>query len=1135
MNGELEAATIRICNNNVGVAGAGLLIDESHFLTCAHVLNYAQGRLADCQRNPEGAFQVDFPLVAPNLFLLTEVVEWHPRQQNGTGDIAVLRLTQDVTLPSGTSPAWIIPITEVNGHQCHAYGYPQHYEIPGRWSKGILSKQNQLGWFQIDSQNSQENFISKGFSGGGVWDEKLKGVIGIVVAADEHIKLSTMISIDQLCTTWTPLRSIISENLKKRWFAWEIEQRVDVQQDLVGYLANNEHETSLQRHWQQFITQPGWHETQRKQVGRIIDQAAKHPTLQWLVSALNTVDWSARYGQILLSLREIRLDQALSDVSEIIRKLEETKRQPTNHSPAHEDESANLDPFAIEGWQQLRRHLHALRIALENPEFSRCFLVLGSFGAGKTYFIHSLLSRDQSHTKEHLVIPLRPTISPLSLEQMILKAISEASKSNIPTLAAFNQILEIDEEAGRERHHSPPVRLVLAIDDLQEWERIRPSFKNELIDFVDRHTHLHSLSWVIALQDTHYEMAVQSSKGFWKAYGFNFSAIKIARSQARFTPGILVQTPSIGNWVVLDDVNRILRTGSSILKRELDLDQLSLDFASDTDPSLRLISNPFIAIILLALRSELKIERLMTLNYIQFVSRFWELRALSLDCSSINLNQLKAAIYFITYSMARSGEVAPLLTRLVNEVVALAQDRSELQKRALTETAIETFVQANLLARVGIESQEIPDLVEERILLKFETFWELHLARRYREDESLINIGVRNAIAAWQDRIRAMAVDHIRDGTYEFFLLLMSEKDSQGRQPDEALITQLWFWGLEQDGSIASSVWFAGVKGTETTQHLLVNWIQTNPDKRWERRALQGYLQFLTEVRSNLLATPDRFHMAQAHYQSIKDTELVEYFTYLTACLMDQIGDTMTLVKCLPHFTGCEVMGNERELAELAVSALWQLAEKNPDAALNTIFVYVKHESRAWSKRNADGINTEQWVSRTFRQWILFHFTHLVVNTLGLRNAYLFFERADWWSRQKAGSSIHRHIWLEMEREATISLGYRYRIVARREIFDSDKPSKEAVTLANPSDRIGKEASEMRIILSRLVDKGKKRDRELAFHIIRHTRPAIATEKTVVDSTLQPYLLAIYEDKQLVELRDKFKGFFEENLRNEYQ
>src|SRR5215831_3402224 len=117
----------RVLQAGQGVAGAGVLIDKRHVLTCAHVVNQALSRGEEEQDPPDGEIQLDFvEAKADPLDARVVVGGWVPIDPSGGGDVAVLEL--DVEAPPGARPARLRQPPRLWGHRFDTYGYPRGYD-----------------------------------------------------------------------------------------------------------------------------------------------------------------------------------------------------------------------------------------------------------------------------------------------------------------------------------------------------------------------------------------------------------------------------------------------------------------------------------------------------------------------------------------------------------------------------------------------------------------------------------------------------------------------------------------------------------------------------------------------------------------------------------------------------------------------------------------------------------------------------------------------------------------------------------------------------------------------------------------------------------------------------------------------
>lgn len=206
MRPQIESSFVRIRNSSGDTAGAGFLADERHVVTCAHVVDDALGRKRNTYPLPATLIPLDLPFVKPGSIYHARVIVWQLLDASGKGDIAVLELMEPPELPHATDRCRLVLTDDVMGHVCYAFGYPEHYEGVGRWSAGILIRRNAFGWIQIENKEAQKHFVTKGFSGGPVWDEQVQGIVGIVVAADPRVEVSAMIPTAMLLAAWPDLR-----------------------------------------------------------------------------------------------------------------------------------------------------------------------------------------------------------------------------------------------------------------------------------------------------------------------------------------------------------------------------------------------------------------------------------------------------------------------------------------------------------------------------------------------------------------------------------------------------------------------------------------------------------------------------------------------------------------------------------------------------------------------------------------------------------------------------------------------------------------------------------------------------------------------------------------------------------------
>ncbi|MFF8563656.1 trypsin-like peptidase domain-containing protein [Streptomyces albidoflavus] len=202
----LDAALLRVRDGRGHGVGVAFMVSDVLALTCAHVVQAALGTTSDEAPDAAARVQVDLPLVpAPQRdagapVATARVEHWVPPRAPAKGpsvpaartesrpgradavlpaDVAVLRL--EAPLP-GARPVQLVESDALWGHPLRAYGLPAG-RPGGVWHAGVLRGRQADGWVQADLAGDGYP-VSRGFSGGPVWDDRLSGVVGMVTVAE---------------------------------------------------------------------------------------------------------------------------------------------------------------------------------------------------------------------------------------------------------------------------------------------------------------------------------------------------------------------------------------------------------------------------------------------------------------------------------------------------------------------------------------------------------------------------------------------------------------------------------------------------------------------------------------------------------------------------------------------------------------------------------------------------------------------------------------------------------------------------------------------------------------------------------------------------------------------------------------
>ncbi|MGI5130771.1 trypsin-like peptidase domain-containing protein [Pseudonocardia sp. CA-107938] len=186
LRGEADAlagSAVRVWSRVGEVVGAGFVAGPDTVATCAHVVAEALGADPYAAAPPHGVVRLDLPLLGgrgtPPRVTAT-VSRWLPIGQDGTGDVALLRVREP--LPIGARMPPLRRADEVWGRSFRALGFPDG-AWDGVWSSGRLRAGQGTGWVQLQTFAGEQPVVG-GFSGSAVWDTKAAAVVGMTVAAD---------------------------------------------------------------------------------------------------------------------------------------------------------------------------------------------------------------------------------------------------------------------------------------------------------------------------------------------------------------------------------------------------------------------------------------------------------------------------------------------------------------------------------------------------------------------------------------------------------------------------------------------------------------------------------------------------------------------------------------------------------------------------------------------------------------------------------------------------------------------------------------------------------------------------------------------------------------------------------------
>ena len=645
----------------------------------------------------------------------------------------------------------------------------------------------------------------------------------------------------------------------------------------------------------------------------------------------------------------------------------------------------------------------------------------------------------------------------------------------------------------------PGIKLVIALDDLQQWLRGRPDFKHELTRFIAENTHLHSLYWLFTLDDTHYDDVVDP-KDFWLQYG---CLLKSSPGQRKIEPA----SPHVGGWLMLDQFNESAEVGEGILEvllcEEAENLLMALHQAGESQSTLHHLSTPSLAWAVAHLHRRLPLSQLITLRHLDLVDYRWNDLRKRMARPQLSEDRLEEFLALAARVLMDTGDFHPYVTAFVNSIARAARDRYEFQDRSLTRTALGALMEGDLIKPFMETNPRLPGETAARLRLHFEPLWEWCLAKQLRRQEGLDSGQIWKAEQELDRWFSTVDPGPLGEGILQFLLLLL-DRAADSEPGRVGFASGLWQFGAISPQLPSQAVWFAAPKATRLIQKHVAKVSPRELDEPANKRRLFAYMYFLCEADESALDLPTRFMSLQEHFQAIAAARLSPYYLYLTRKLLENIKENGVILRCLPYLTGCEVMEIASELAETVFAICARNVDRKGEALLPLMCDYLASNSEEAEREYAARAKTH-WERHFFREWLIFFFCDLFVTEKGV-DAHQVLKTQAWYEPRCHG--IGRRVMLEMEREANIALGRWYRM----------------------HEGEGQKAFES--MVEDLVHSPKRREREVAFHIIRHTAVTGGERDVVVDGVFHPMLEVIFMDPQLTRTVDLYQGMFKANLHN---
>jgi hypothetical protein len=1121
--------------------GCGFVVAPNLLITCAHVVG---------PKTPVGATLEIRVWGSEEGSLLQMRAEVLANQT--TDDLALLRLQ------SGDYPHVALDGEARMGDQLVAIGFPQEgqrleldqftaeFEAEVSFSDGSGQR---LTGVELKFKGGQ---VRHGFSGGPLLNRRTWRVIGIVNAtrdarapnggwAKRAGAIDAIISAAGHASPPLDQRWIDAEALQRRmvnfvnWFQLENERLKPQFLMELGITQNFLNvQPPINNLWKSFIHRRLWHNELQSLLDMIEEEVSIFTEGSDFTAQIGRLNLSTLvYEEIIISLNPI-IQDAIRAVRDILIDLQEKTRIKECQELAHpHTQSLNRARKAL-------NLLHRTQLYLDIPLFQKCFLLSGSIGSGKTHFIFSLLE-ESINTQDFLILPIEPELYLThghNLQDLILKLVEDYTGTKWSSLSEINQCLlqsprPIDGE-------NKGIKLVLVLDDVQRWLGHDTQILQKLSSIIAYTTKLHAISWLITLPDRCIDTVVSDFKSFWEKYSFVSSINRQIHHRSEHknrTPKALnhnmidSRTSNISGWIDLDQLNICSQTGILLIQENLRSrnDQTSLQWledharwitgiVNDDEPRnyrlLRYWANPFIArvILELCLVEGKPIQNFIDLSFTDFVSVYWKIRLNLLDlktiaqqCSSITSSEsvlvakdiVNTVTHLMAKSFAESGGLALLERDVIKHIQTTVDERpdlfhylsKEVSQRVIAQS-ITALLMCGILKETKLNDRQFN--VQIRMLnILFEPFWMWRLAEELRLSSVVTEQLEEKASPALTSFFAHINSPELKEAVFEFFLLMLQDKQQPSKLSDR-FVYYLWGLGFSFSCFPLAGVWFAASRVDSEIQFVVANLTKLfNSTFSFsnDRHGLFAFMYFIRHSLPTTLSATARLKYLKPHYQAISSTGLSDYYLYTFQQIIQEVKDKEALLQTMKLLAGSEILGFTPALAWVIVERMKVILENKMSLIFGFLITYLRQSGEsATAQYRARSKNKNKpkhkWVRTFFREWVLCYTCRFLAEAKPPYVAYQFLDALGWYEAQH--SSISSSIASEMEREANIALGYGFHGAENedRDLFIN--------------------------LISHLVDSSKPKSLEIAFFLMRHTKPTRGQAAVLLDNEFQPFLQRIF-------------------------
>jgi hypothetical protein len=661
----------------------------------------------------------------------------------------------------------------------------------------------------------------------------------------------------------------------------------------------------------------------------------------------------------------------------------------------------------------------------DKGSYSRCLVVLGTFGSGRTALLQSYLRRwfnpdRPSKTTTWIIklttriIELEHSIDSRLAADWVLDEVKRVTERAWTDLASFDQYM-----CKRGLH------VLFIFDDFERVVRQQPQLAASIRNLVENTTNYTSFRWVFLALDTSYA-GLTNFIPFFKKYGISpydpDDWHETSKPTACFVDGAFM----------IDPLNDDVKTGLKIIRENCPDNELWKQTLAEIDQrTASRLSSPLIAVIAIAEQDKSRARPITTQHYISFIEKLWEHRCEHLLPKQSDEQRLRIRNIMLSLCdlMREKRTVTPALADAAEKLANFSVGGSLGGLDILSQLSLIHLPKTSPLAPIGKNCT---------ISLITDIIWhEIMATAIFKSLE--VNTHAETEILRW---LEAIPDSSFREGTWQLFLLHTDRYDQKlcNAWLDFTLHVLTATKNTEFPALVSAeaALFAAAFASDDAAEHVAASLISMEV-RNLERREVFAILYFAFSSSGISLGT--RCEIAAKFAREIARWKLDRYFGYQVAKAVETEDDIQVLFEGLHALSGIEILQSCADIVGIVCASIIEiididLKESNVDDdmsyVLNLIISYLDGETENAASeykfhRDTKPRGTPYFVREHFLHFLL---DYALERQISARSAFDTLEDTGWYNGAclaAQGNIATKDIAAEMRREANLAFGRWYR------------------------------------------------------------------------------------------------------------